>query len=231
MKYLGLAIITLAITFSGCSSDTKSTTAKDSLTDTITHATPNAADKTATTKKHPDEVEIRALIVTTLNWANSEHVVGLLPAIVKDSICIGFDLNKVNQTAEALKKTGLFADEFTENYKHIMQTLDEKIRSNKFEKWNVSELPTFTFANDVNPWCSCQDNYSWENVDIADLKINGNKATANWNWGKLPDNVDPSWKKFAMPFRAVKEGDQWKIAYLNGFDYKESVQMLPLSSK
>ena len=56
----------------------------------------------------------------------------LVPVLNKNSICAGIDFDKQNQNLEKLKKTGFFADEFIDNYNHIIQTLDKKIKNNEF---------------------------------------------------------------------------------------------------
>ena len=92
-----------------------------------------------------------------------------------------------------MKNTGFFEDEFIANYKKIIQTLDKKIKNKEFEAWNIYQLPTFNFANDVNPWCLCQDvpydkpnPYDFVIVEI--IHFDKDKAELNWKWGKLKEN-------------------------------------------
>ena len=171
-----------------------------------------------------DLTEIRNLIRQALKWADSKNVIQLLPALSKDSLCTGFDFDTVNQNLEKLRQTGFFADEFIDNYDRIMHTLDKKIKNKEFGAWNVYELPTFNFANDVDPWCSCQDNMSWGNVEVEPIKLSNNKGELTWNWGKLDATVDKSWKSFSYNFRVVKVHNKWKISYMEGFDYNESIK-------
>ena len=161
-----------------------------------------------------------------LRWADSISAIDLLPALSKDSICVGFDFDKQNLNLEKLRKTGFFADEFIDNYNNIIHTLDTKIKNKEFEKWNIYELPTFNFANDASPWCSCQDNMPWDNVEVEPIKLSIDKGELKWNWGKLDSSVDPSWKDFSYMFRVVKVDNKWKISYLQGFDYKESIKRI-----
>jgi hypothetical protein len=173
---------------------------------------------------HKDKDEIRALIRQMLKWADSKNSINLLPVLDKDGICTGFDFNVQNQNLEKLRKTGFFVDEFIDNYNQIIKTLDKKIKNNEFGKWNVHELPTFNFANDASPWCLCQDNLSWDNVDVEIIKLGVDKGELKWNWGKLGVNIDKSWKDFSYTFRVVKLNNKWKVSYLQGFDYKESIK-------
>jgi hypothetical protein len=171
-----------------------------------------------------DKAEIQTLIRLMLKWADSKNEIELLPALSKDSICTGFDFDKLNQNIEKLRKTGYFANEFIDNYDQIIRTLDKKIKNNEFEKWNVYELPTFYFANDASPWCDCQDNLPWDNVEVRVIKLDTDKGELIWNWGKTDADTDQSWKDFAYKFRVVKVDGKWKISYLQGFDYKQSVK-------
>ncbi|TWI98759.1 hypothetical protein JN11_02947 [Mucilaginibacter frigoritolerans] len=227
MKNLILLSLIFGLILSGCSSDTKSEASKKTKTDTTklssnSKAKVSAKDSSETITK--DKEEIQTLIRNMLIWADSGKGIDLLPILSKDSICTGFDFDKEKQTLEKLKETGFFAEEFINNYDQIIQTLDKKIKNKEFEPWNVYELPPFVFANDSSPWCSCQDNFPWGNVEVEVIKLSGDKGELKWNWGKLDPRTDPSWKDFGEPFKVVKEDGKWKISYLRGFDYEESIK-------
>ncbi len=196
--------------------------ANQSVTNSI--STTKNLSPTKTNVDTADIAEIRTLIRNMLKWTDGKINVDLLPTTIKDSICTGFDMAKVNEAAQKMKATGFFADEFIDNYKHIMQTLDKKIKNKVYGNWNGEEIPPFAFDSDANPWCSCQDNMSWDNVDVEVVKLDTDKGELRWNWGKLDPGTDPSWKESATPFRVVKVNAQWKISYLWGFDYKESTK-------
>jgi hypothetical protein len=219
MRYKAILLLNLifGLILLGCNSETKSNASNkiDS----------NVNVNSETTKPiNNDEDEIQALIIRMLKWSDSESVINVHPVLSKDSICVGFDFDKHKQNLEKLRKTGFFADEFIDNYNNIIQTLDKKIKNKEFEPWNVYELPIYNFANDVNPWCSCQDNLSWDDVEIEPIKLDGDKGELKWGWGKLDSDIDSSWKEFSIPFRVVRIDNKWKISYLQGFDYKESVK-------
>jgi len=203
MKLPGLLSLIFGLLLFGCNHTSKSDQSKKNPAKTTSVANPDG-----------DRTEIRNLIRQMLKWSDSKNLGELLPALSKDSICTGFDFDKVNQNLEKLRQTGFFADEFIDNYDRIMHTLDKKIKNKEFDAWNVYELPTFNFANDVDPWCLCQDNLSWDNVDIKTVKLSNDKGDLTWNWGKLDAGVDSSWKSFSYKFRVVKVGNKWKISYL-----------------
>jgi hypothetical protein len=64
----------------------------------------------------------------------------------------------------------------------------------------------------------------WNLIEIDIIKLVKDKGEVNWKWGKLELNADPSWKDFSYRFKVVKENGKWKIAYLEGFDFKESTR-------
>lgn len=218
MKYIKLCTSFLGVIFFGCNqkADAKQIIENNSI-------------KIQLVDNSKDKEEIRNLIRQILNWAKSEESINLLPVMTKnnDSICIGFDFDKHNLNLKKLKATNLFAQEFIENYDQIIKTLDKRIKNKELAQWNINELPTFIFANDVDPYCLCQDipydNPSpWDFVEI-DI-INLDKGKINWKWGNLPPSSDQSWKDFLYKFRVVKENNKWKIAYLQGFDFNESTR-------
>jgi len=178
-----------------------------------------------------DKEEIQNLIRQTLNWADSENVIDILPMLLdsRDSIYIGFDLNRHETNLAKLRAIGFFANEFIENYNRIILTLDKMLRNNEFEEWLVGDLPTFRFANGANPWCACQDvpydNPSpWDYVEIKIIELNNDRAQLAWKWGELDSNTHFSWEDFSYKFGTVKENGKWKIAYLQEFDFEKSIQ-------
>jgi len=206
MKYIKLTVFVFGFFFFGCYQTKSKTT---SVTD--------------------DREQIQNLIRQVLNWSNSKNSIELLPALTdsRDSIYIGFDLNKHKANIDKLRETSFFTTEFIENYNQIILTLDRKLRGNEFEKWLVGELPTFNFSNDVNPWCLCQDiPYDkpdpWDLVEVEAINLNGEEGELNWKWGKDELNEAPGWNEFTYRFKVTKEFGKWKIAYLQGFDFKES---------
>lgn len=226
MKYIGALSLVCGLILFRCHSDIKPNVL--AKTNFIIKSNTSIKTNSETIKQsndYKDKDEIQTLIRQMLKWAtDSKSAIDLLPILSKDSICVGFDFDKQNQNLEKLRKTGFFADEFIDNYNQIIQTLDKKIKNKEFEKWNIYELPTFNFANDASPWCLCQDNLSWDNIEVEITKLSSDKGELKWNWGKLDPGTDSSWKQFSYPFRVVKVDNKWKISYLHGFDYKESIR-------
>jgi len=205
MKFWGFFGLIFGIVILGCNYDNKSSATTTNFGTTISFS------------YEKDKIEIQNLIQQMLKWSASKESIDLLPIVERDSICIGFDIDKVDQNLEKLKASGLFADEFMNNYKRIVQTLDKKIKNKEFQSWNVHELPTFNFANDINPWCLCQDSPTMENIEIKIIKMKNDSGELLWKW-----KLDLGWSDFK--FRVAKEDNKWKISYLEGFDYNESIK-------
>ena len=214
MKYFKLTTLIFGFLLFGCNQANNNTT---SLTE----------EKVSTSAA--DKEQIQNLIRQVLNWADSKNSIDLLPtkSDSKDSVYIGFDLDKHRLNLDKLKATNFFVTEFIENYNQIILTLDKGLRNGKYGQWLIGDLPTFIFANDVQPWTMCQDvPFDKPNpLDFIEINItNSDKGEAVWKWGKLELNTDQSWKDFSYKFRVVKENDKWKISYLQGFDFKESTR-------
>lgn len=174
-----------------------------------------------------DKQEIQYLIRKVLIWTESDKSIDLLPVLTdsKDSIVVGFDLEKLKINLEKLKATNFFSSKFIVNYNQIILTLDKGLRNNKYDKWSTGELPTFSFANDVDPWCDCQDNLSWSLVEVEIISLNNSTGELYWKWGKAElDKSADDWKNFTYKFNVEKEDGKWKISYMQGFDFKESTK-------
>ncbi len=224
MKTLGFLSLILGLIFYACNQPPKTINLPENLTEeTVTDSTVAESSK--------DKEEVQILIREMLIWADSKECIDLLPVITdsKNSIYVGFDLDKHKQNLEKLKATNFFVTEFIENYNQIILTLDNGLRNGKYEEWLVGDLPTFVFANGVNPWCLCQDipydnPNPWSFITIEIIDLDYAKGELNWKWGNLENNSNPNWKEFKYKFRVVKENNQWKIAYLEGFDFEESTK-------
>jgi len=214
MKYNKLIILIIGLLLFSCKqADNKTTSGEEDYILDITN----------------DKEQIQNLIRQALNWGNSKNSIDLLPVISdsKDSLYIGFDLELHKQNLDKLRQTNLFATEFIENYNQIIFTFDKGLKNGKYEQWMVGELPPFNFSSDVNPWTLSQD-IPYDNpnpFDFIEVKyLNIDKGEANWKWGKPELITEPSWKDFEYKFKVLKEDNKWKIAYLEGFDFKESIR-------
>lgn len=219
MRYIRFATLIIGFIFLGCNQKRETHSSAVSQKDSVS--------KTVSSN---DKEEIQKLIRKVLNWANSKESFELLPGLKgnNDSIYIGFNLNKHNLNLDKLRKTGFFASEFIENYNQIILTIDKKLRIKEFE-WRVGELQTFTFANDVDPWTLSQDvpydkPNPWDLIEVEVIHLNSDKGELVWNWGKPELNTAPGWKENRYKFKVAKENGKWKIAYLQGFDFKESTK-------
>lgn len=218
MKYLKQTILILGFLFF-CFSQTNSQTT-------------SVQEKKSSSLKG-DKEEIQNLIRQLLNWSDSKSSIDidLLPSITngKDSIYIGFDLDKHKKNLGKLRQTNFFATEFINNYNNIILNFDKRLKNGIDEQWLVGQLPPFMFANDGNPWCMCQDvpydkPNPWDNVKIKIVNLSNYKGEVVWKWGKLEQNSYSGWKDFSYKVRVIKENSKWKVAYLQGFDFKESTK-------
>lgn len=220
MKNIALCTLILGLTFCSCNQSNQAAA-----------TTVSQAEKPTISKASSDKEEIQNLIRKVLSWAESKNSIELLPVTTdsKDSVYIGFDLTKHKQNLEKLKSTGLFAQEFIDNYNQIILTLDKGLRNGKYAQWLVGDLPTIIFANDVDPWTEGQerpyDNPNpWDYIEVEVIQLSKDKGELSWKWGNLKENTDPSWKDIKYNFRVVKENGAWKISYMHGFDFKESTR-------
>ena len=215
MKNIRLLILIFGLIFCSCNQSGETTSVKEKQLATTQISTTNQ-----------DREEIQNLIRQVLKWADSENSINLLPMLTdsKDSIYIGFDLDKHEQNLKKLKSTDFFATEFINNYNQIILTLDKGLKNGDYEQWLVGDLPTFIFANDVDPWCECQDNLEWNTVEVKIILLDNEKGDLEWYWGNLSTDTHPSWKGFSYSFKVKKENNKWKISYLHGFDFKESTR-------
>lgn len=205
MKHIGLVILMIGLTFSSYSQKSKTA---------------------ITTENKHESVEIKNLIRQVLNWTDSKNSFELLPVLTDsvDSVYVGFDLEEHKQNLEKLKSAGFFATEFIDNYNQIILTLDKGLRSGEYEVWLVGNLPTFIFANGASPWCICQDNMDWNTVEVDIISLDNEKGELEWYWENLDPETDESWEVFKYKFRVVKEDNIWKVAYMEGFDFKEGTK-------
>jgi hypothetical protein len=213
MKYLGLEILIIGLIVFGFNQKSQS---NDSRTNKIS------------TEVLSDKEQIRNLIRQVLYWHDNSFEV--LPVLndSKNNIYV-FDLKQLKINLDNLRETNFFAEEFIENYNQIILTLDRKLRNKEFHEWQVGTLPTFIFANDVDPWCLCQDvpydnPNPWDLVEVEIINLNSKRGVLDWKWGNPELNGAAGWKEFRYSFEVIKENGKWKIAYMQGFDFNESTR-------
>lgn len=209
-----LATLLLVLFFASCKKEetTESITKADTLV-----TTPVAKDANATVKD-----ELTQLVNKTLDWTALPDNFALLPVVEKDSVYTGFDLVEHAENLKVLKHTGYFSKEFIDNYDNIIKELDRKTKSNEFGIWQANDLPPFSFANDVDPWCNCQDDPGGVNapLKVGIISLNGDSGKFFYYYG----NKEADANKYSYKFNAVKENGSWKISYMEGFDYEQSTK-------
>ena len=195
-----------------------------------------------------DKAQIQVLLRRALHWANSKDAIALLPVVTdsKDSVYLGVNLAQHKQNLAKLKATDFFSTGFINNYNQLVLAIDAGMRSGKYEQWLVGDGPTIVFVSEVSAWCSCQDvpydkPNPWDNIEISIVNKDKTNVEAVWRWGKLELMVDPGelkaepgmldtdpvlkeWKDFSYKVLVTKETGKWKIAYLQGFDFKEGTR-------
>lgn len=224
MKQIKLVLLLSGLLLFGCNqTGTKPALATTKATLATSEKALNSSD---------DKEQIQILIRKVLKWGDSLQV-GLLPGVVdtKKKVITSLNLSTHRLDLAKLRASGLFAAEFIENYNKVILTIDKRLRNGK-QQWLDGDQPDFGFSRDVNPWCGCQDvPYDKPNpfdfVEVNVLNRNTSSVEATWHWGKLPESSDPSWKEwkdFSYRFRAVKENGEWRIIYLEGFDFTEALK-------
>jgi hypothetical protein len=157
-----------------------------------------------------DSVKITALVRSLYKWhETAPRPDGFVPLKKNPVFTLNtsMDLAANNKAIKELKETGLFAEDFLNDYRNIAVRMDKELRDGS-SLWPDGELPTFN--DDVDGWCNCQDNPDnyWEKLTITNLKINKGEADFKWTWG---DN-------FFYHTKAKNMAGTWKISYLEGFD-------------
>jgi hypothetical protein len=172
-----------------------------------------------------EKEEINTLIKQVLIWSESKESIKLLPVLTDslNRINIGFDRDKLTENLVKLKETSFFSTEFIENYKQIIITLDEKIRNKEYNEWLVGDLPPFIFHNNYNPWWGGQESFPVQLVIVEVVSLNNDKGEFYFKCGGKEQECR-GLENYKMKFRVVKENNKWKISYLSGFDYKESIR-------
>lgn len=169
---------------------------------------------------------IKGLIRNVLSWSDSKASIKLLPVVMDEEkgVYVGFDMAVHAINLGTLKNSGFFSSGFIDGYDRIIKKLDHQLRNKEIKEWVIGELPPFSFANGVNPWCLCQDNQDWKSVEIKIISLDEDKGELQWIWGNLSVDADQSWKQFGYTFRVVKEHKTWKVSYMEGFDYNGLVE-------
>ncbi|MFH6950746.1 hypothetical protein ACHRV6_19780 [Flavobacterium sp. FlaQc-51] len=164
-----------------------------------------------------DKQQLESLIRKTYEWIETKKTQTDFDVVAnkKGDKYIALNTKTHNKIIEELKKSNFFAQQFIDNYNKIALKIGENLKTNKME-YLVGDLPPY--GSDSNPWCNCQDypEKYWKTLQVNNLKIQNDKATFYWTWTEWKET--PKYK-----VTAVKENGIWKIAILDGFDYKSFI--------
>lgn len=164
-----------------------------------------------------DSVALLKLTKDLYQWnqtGNNDDFFSPLQKETTDTVYAGLDMNLHKQKLEAIKRSGLFTETFISNYNKIALLIDANMKDGTLQ-WIIGELPPF--GNGTNPWCNCQDvpDDFLRKLYIMHLQAEDKGIFYNWGDGSggTPYNI-----------KAVKENNQWKINYMEGFDYDSFVR-------
>ena len=165
-----------------------------------------------------DKEQIEKLIRDVNSWGNSEKGTSGITYFTideKTGISTGVDIKKHQLELEKLKKSDYFSADFIENFNQIGLKLDQMIKTKAISDWKPNEeIGPF---GDSSPWCNCQEGGDMKKIQIKIIDLNDQKGSLSWTWSE-PDYS----KGFEYKFNVVKENGKWKIAYLEGFDFKSN---------
>lgn len=214
MKKTILATLLFSLSFTACKKET--TTENMPQADTLV-TTPVAKDVNTAVKG-----ELTQLVRKTMGWTALKDNFTLLPTTEKDSVYTGFDLAKHADNLKILKDSGFFSKGFIDNYDNIIKELNRKIQSKEFATWNVGDLQPFSFANDADPWCNCQDDPAEFNtpLNVGIISLDDNSGKFFYYYGDKESDANG----YSYKFNAVKENGTWKISSMEGFDYGQSIK-------
>lgn len=167
-----------------------------------------------------DSIELTNLVRNLYEWHEKKYRnngFSLKVNSPSDSIFTGIDWDIYNKEVEIYKKTNFFSDEFLDRYKTIALTIDSSIKKASL-KWRNKNDGIPIWDTDADDWCSCQDypdNY-WEKLTLNNFTYDNDVMTFYWTWGSN------SQKQYEM--KAKKINGVWKISYMEGFKYYETVE-------
>eukprot|EP01133_Synstelium_polycarpum_P011792 gene11792-13752_t len=174
------------------------------------------ATKNTVLNSEQDSITLLQLTKQVHQWSqNNDNDFIPLQKATSDTAYAGLDMTLQQQRLDGLRRTGLFAESFISNYNKIALAIDSKMKDGSLQ-WNIGDLPPF--GNGTNPWCNCQDvpanflNKIW----IMRLNVKGNTASYAWAWGNGTGG----------DIKAVKENNQWKVMYMDGFDQQKFIDNL-----
>jgi len=205
LKFYWLAPIVFITLFSCNEQDKTKRPAGDQL-DTI------IALKKSLPYTEQDSIALLQLTKKLYEWNetdNNDDFFSPLQRTETDTVYASLDMNFHKQKLGEMRSSGLFTEGFIKNYNKIALLIDNGMRDGSL-KWNIGEMPPF--GNGANPWCNCQDQRDDFLSKLYIMHLQADNGGLFYNWadgsGGTPYNI-----------KALKEGKQWKINYMEGFDY------------
>lgn len=216
LTYSACFALLITIFVSSCHSNTGSDKKDTTATATTTTTTQTVQKQNGI----EDSLLLTNLVKTLYKWHLTQKLTfdGFKPVQINaaDTLFKGIDLFENQKSVDELRGTGLFAESFLKNYRNIALRMDKELRDGS-SIWPTNGDPP-TFDNEVDAWCSCQDepiNDYWKIIKLKNISITNNEAQFNWVWDGYPD-----FKNFAYKMAAIKQDGNWKISYMQGYDLK-----------
>jgi hypothetical protein len=212
MKTLKNILLSLPFAFMACNKT------ENTAETTIAEQTPETTLSDSSAEQNKSEIE--KTVKDMYHWyENKKHWKGN-KYIIKDSLIVGYEMADQELYLNELRESGFFAEEFITNMDRIIKKQDELLRTGKVEWFDNDMTP---FNGDANNWCNCQDyptdNDPFGQIKFTFTKLNKNEADIFWKWN-VTEDAHPSWHEFKYTMRMVKESEKWKIAWMEGWDYK-----------
>ncbi len=168
-----------------------------------------------------DKEQIKTVMIQALKWHDTNGPFAGFEPIFRsgEKNAVGMDLKQLETALDKFEKTNYFDKEFIDNYRKIVEKIDEQIKAKKLI-FAEDEIPPYGGAD---LWCNCQDlpvDHSWDKIVFDFVSVEKDRADFSWTWG------NPEWSKgFIYKVMAKKVDGTWKISYMEGFDYNEMTKI------
>ncbi|WP_157491225.1 hypothetical protein [Flammeovirga sp. SJP92] len=136
------------------------------------------------------------------------------------NIVTGIDWNQYNENIKTLEATNFFSQSFMNLHQSIASNIDISMKAAD-QKWRTIEGVFLLWDPEVDIWCGCQDspeNY-WKLLSLQNLTSNNAEVIVEWTWNQSED-VYP----FKYKVKAEFIDNQWKVNWIEGFEYFHSVE-------
>ncbi|MBR4621681.1 MAG: hypothetical protein IKO46_11955 [Salinivirgaceae bacterium] len=166
-----------------------------------------------TISAQPQKEMISKLMENRRIWCDTSNI-DILPATMEKGLYVGLDTDMVNNNISKIRKSNLFSEDFVNNYKVLIDSINGRLLEGYYDKWYVGELPPFRFANDHDPWCNCQGDNNQYTIEFVGISNNCKEF-------RYYQKYDYD---FGFEVRVVFQDGDWKISYLEGFDFENGIK-------